>query len=131
MKSPTLFSKSLILRSNQLRRARYDDHPVAGALLLLGAMAAGILLTPTRADAEVVPGTLDAHWDEGSVNCKTSSQPALQVHRYNPETFILRENLCVTFEAPFMYLLVGSSRALLIDTGDVSRRQARCRSLKL
>jgi hydroxyacylglutathione hydrolase len=31
----------------------------------------------------------------------------------------MRENLCVTFEAPFIYLLIGSSRALLIDTGDV------------
>jgi hydroxyacylglutathione hydrolase len=42
------------------------------------------------------------------------------VHAYNPQTFILRENLCATFEAPFMYLLVGPARALLIDTGDVA-----------
>ena len=88
-------------------------------LLLLGAMAAGILLTPNRACAQVVPVSLDVHWDEGAANCKTSSQPPLQVHRYNPQTFILRQNLCATFEAPFMYLLIGSSRALLIDTGDV------------
>ena len=42
------------------------------------------------------------------------------MHAYNPQTFILRENLCATFEAPFMYLLVGSARALLIDTGDIA-----------
>jgi hydroxyacylglutathione hydrolase len=42
------------------------------------------------------------------------------VNAYNPLTFILRENLCATFEAPFMYLLIGSTKALLIDTGDVS-----------
>src|SRR5262249_779358 len=35
-------------------------------------------------------------------------------------TFILRENLCITFEAPFMYLLTGSTKAWLIDSGDVS-----------
>src|SRR5579864_3837183 len=92
---------------------------LSAQLLLLGAMAAGILLTPTRGGAQVVPGSLDVHWDEGAVNCKTNSQAPLQVHRYNPQTFILRENLCATFEAPFIYLLIGSSRALLIDTGDV------------
>jgi glyoxylase-like metal-dependent hydrolase (beta-lactamase superfamily II) len=42
------------------------------------------------------------------------------VHRYEPRTLILREGLCWTSEAPFMYLLVGAQRALLIDTGDVA-----------
>jgi hydroxyacylglutathione hydrolase len=42
------------------------------------------------------------------------------VHRYNAQTFILRESLCATYEGPFLYLLVGSQRALLIDTGAVS-----------
>ena len=69
--------------------------------------------------ALIVPGSLVVHWDEGAASCKASSQPPLQVHPYNPQTFIMRENLCVTFEAPFIYLLIGSSRALLIDTGDV------------
>lgn len=32
----------------------------------------------------------------------------------------MRENLCTTFEAPFMYLLLGSTKALLIDTGDLA-----------
>jgi glyoxylase-like metal-dependent hydrolase (beta-lactamase superfamily II) len=44
----------------------------------------------------------------------------VQVHPYNVTTFILRENPCSTAEAPFMYLLVGPSKALLIDTGDVA-----------
>ena len=63
-----------------------------------------------------VPG----HWNEGASNCATSGQPSLEVHPYNAQTFILRENPCATFEAPFMYLLVGSTRALLIDDGDVA-----------
>lgn len=63
---------------------------------------------------------MDVHWNEGAVNCAASSQPPLQVHRYNDRTFILRENLCATWEAPFMYLLVGSEKALLIDSGDVA-----------
>jgi hydroxyacylglutathione hydrolase len=70
--------------------------------------------------SQIVPGTLDVHWNEGAKDCKRSPQPPLQVHAYNPQTFILRENLCSTFEAPFIFLLVGSSKALLLDTGDVS-----------
>jgi len=38
----------------------------------------------------------------------------------NGQTFILLENLCSTFEAPFMYLLIGKTRMLLIYTGDVA-----------
>jgi glyoxylase-like metal-dependent hydrolase (beta-lactamase superfamily II) len=63
---------------------------------------------------------MDVHWNEGAPDCGKNPQPPLQVHRYNLQTLILRENLCVTFEAPFLYLLVGSRKALLIDTGDVA-----------
>jgi hydroxyacylglutathione hydrolase len=70
--------------------------------------------------SQVAPGSMDIHWDEGAAKCATASQPPLQVHAYNQRTFILRENLCATFEAPFLYLLVGSQKALLIDTGDIT-----------
>jgi glyoxylase-like metal-dependent hydrolase (beta-lactamase superfamily II) len=35
-------------------------------------------------------------------------------------TYVLRERLADTWEAPFLYLLIGSDRALLLDTGDVA-----------
>jgi hydroxyacylglutathione hydrolase len=63
---------------------------------------------------------MDVHWNEGSADCAKNPQPPLQQHQYNAQTFILRENLCTTFEAPFMYLLIGSTKALLIDSGDVA-----------
>ncbi|MGB7226329.1 MAG: MBL fold metallo-hydrolase, partial [Candidatus Acidiferrales bacterium] len=85
------------------------------AVLLLG-----MLFAAAPARAQLVPGTMDVRWNEGAQDCKTSPQPPLQVHAYNAQTFILRENLCSTFEAPFMYLLIGSTKALLIDTGDVA-----------
>jgi len=68
----------------------------------------------------LVPGTMDVQWNEGSADCTRNPQPPLQLHRYNAQTFILRENLCSTFEAPFMYLLVGTTKAMLIDTGAVA-----------
>ena len=79
-----------------------------------------LLISAVSASSQPANGSLDIHWNEGAKDCKANPQPPLQVHAYNPQTFILRENLCATFEAPFMYLLVGSSRALLIDTGDVA-----------
>ncbi|MGE5212085.1 MAG: MBL fold metallo-hydrolase [Nitrospirota bacterium] len=63
---------------------------------------------------------MDVHWNQGSKDCNKNPQPPIQVHRYNADTFILRENLCATYEAPFIYLLIGKSKALLIDTGAVA-----------
>ncbi|HZS60359.1 MAG TPA: MBL fold metallo-hydrolase, partial [Gemmatimonadaceae bacterium] len=67
---------------------------------------------------------LGAQWDAGAADCKSHRAPPIEVHAYNPQTYILRENLCATFEAPFMYLLIGSTRALLIDDGDVADPKA-------
>jgi len=71
----------------------------------------------SSAHSQIVPGTMDVHWNEGSKDCSKNPQPPIQVHRYNADTFILRENLCATYEAPFIYLLIGKTKALLIDTG--------------
>ena len=77
------------------------------------------VLFTVSASSQPAGGSLGMHWNEGAADCKANPQPPLEVHAFDPETYILRENPCATFEAPFMYLLVGSSRALLIDTGDV------------
>jgi hydroxyacylglutathione hydrolase len=76
------------------------------------------ILPPAYSD--LVPGTIDVHWNGGSEDCTKNPQPPIQVHRYNAQTFILRESLCATYEAPFIYLLVGKTEALLIDTGAVA-----------
>lgn len=83
-------------------------------------VALALALTSAPAWPQLVPGSMDVHWNEGSPTCDKNPQPPLQVHQYNPRTFILRENLCTTFEAPFMYLLIGSTKALLVDTGDIA-----------
>jgi len=43
----------------------------------------------------------------------------LQVHRFDADTFIMRENKCYSAEGNFMYLLLGMDKALLLDTGDL------------
>ena len=70
--------------------------------------------------SEPTPGSLPAQWNVGAENCAASSQAPLQVHAYEPQTFILRQNPCADPEANFLYLLIGSQKALLIDTGAVA-----------
>jgi len=77
------------------------------------------LLIATAAFSQVVPGSLDVHWNEGSKDCAATSQVPVEVHAYEAKTYILRQNPCSDFEANFIYLLIGSSKALLIDTGAV------------
>ena len=89
-----------------------------------GGFACGLLallwLTALPASSQLVSGSMEVHWNEGASDCAKNPQPPIQVHPYNTQTFILRENPCATAEAPFMYLLIGSTKALLIDTGDVA-----------
>jgi glyoxylase-like metal-dependent hydrolase (beta-lactamase superfamily II) len=53
----------------------------------------------------------------GAANCAQSTDPEWQAHAYNATTYIFRQDKCRTFEAPFVYLLLGTSTALLLDTG--------------
>ena len=94
---------------------------LSGATLL---MLAGILLLALPAWAEPVSGSLPTQWNIGAEDCAASPQPPLQVHTYEPQTFILRQSPCANFEANFIYLLIGSDKALLIDTGAVADPQA-------
>ena len=82
------------------------------------------LLIATQVCSEPVPGSLNVHWSAGASDCKASPQNPLQVHNYEPQTFILRQNPCADFEANFIYLLIGSDKALLIDTGAVADPKA-------
>ncbi len=99
---------------------RFFDRSARIRLRYLVLLVLGILLTPSSGWSQLVPGSMEVHWNKGAPNCSKNPQPPLQVHQYNIRTFILRENLCSTFEAPLMYLLIGSNRAMLIDTGDVA-----------
>ena len=53
----------------------------------------------------------------GSNIAAKNRDPRIQAVQYNEDTYILRQNVCVHWEAPFTYLLFGNKGALLIDTG--------------
>ena len=79
-----------------------------------------VLSCVASAASEPVQGSLPAQWNNGAEDCAAASEPLLQVHAYDPQTFILRQSLCASFEGNFLYLLVGSDKALLIDTGAIA-----------
>ncbi|MDX6313258.1 MAG: hydroxyacylglutathione hydrolase [Streptomyces sp.] len=62
-------------------------------------------------------GSLDAAWFHGTPSKGHADGPKIQVHRYDEHTVILRQSKSVSYEAPFLYLLFGNDRALLLDTG--------------
>ena len=64
-----------------------------------------------------VAGELPLRWIHGSPSARRNTDPAIQVHFYDPHTVVLRQNKSVHYEAPFLYLLFGNDRALLLDTG--------------
>lgn len=55
---------------------------------------------------------LFAPWNAG-----LADDPAFQVQRIDADTFVIRQSITTNFEAPFLYLLFGRDRALLIDSG--------------
>lgn len=58
---------------------------------------------------------MPAAWISGGPDCL--AVPDWQVHEYNASFYILRESGCINYEKPFLYLIFGRDRALLVDTG--------------
>lgn len=59
------------------------------------------------------PGSLPERWIDGT----DENEPLIQVHAYNDDLYILRQSKRSDYEAPFMYLVFGERKAILLDTG--------------
>lgn len=59
-------------------------------------------------------------WVHGAPPGRPCTDPPLQVHHVDERTVVLRQSKALTYEAPFLFLLFGTHRALLLDTGDVA-----------
>ena len=79
--------------------------------------APGLLAQEDFVRESPAPGNLRFTWIHGSISAKANTDVRIQVHRYNEHTYILRQNPAIHWEAPFMYLLMGNERAVLLDTG--------------
>lgn len=83
-------------------------------LMLISAL---ILFWSCSASAQETADLNAQNWIHGSENCEEHIDSPIQVVKYNSDTWILRQNKCTNYEAPFMYLFFGEDKALLMDTG--------------
>jgi hydroxyacylglutathione hydrolase len=67
--------------------------------------------------AAPVSGDLRVRWIHGTAPGTADTDPAVQAHAYDPHTYVLRQSKGASYEAPFLYLLFGNDRAILLDTG--------------
>jgi hydroxyacylglutathione hydrolase len=68
------------------------------------------------------PAPLEAPWRHGHRRGEAPTAPPFEVRRVvagDHTTFVIRQSKDLTYEAPFLHLLVGDERALLLDTGAV------------
>jgi len=84
--------------------------------VFLSAMVAGVHAQAPQPDGGGVrPGVLPATWKVSGPECPP--KPEFQIHEYNPDFYILRESGCSNYEKPFLYLLFGKNKVLMLDTG--------------
>ncbi len=70
---------------------------------------------PTPDTAPLAARPVPEGWYAGGATC--GAAPPLRVQAYDADTYILRQAACTNYEKPFLYLLFGRDRALLLDTG--------------
>jgi glyoxylase-like metal-dependent hydrolase (beta-lactamase superfamily II) len=92
-------------------------------ILLLATCSLTEAQAPQPNGGGVRSGVLPRTWQPSGPQCMAN--PQFQVHEYNQDFYILRESGCSNYEKPFLYLLFGKEKALLLDTGagktDVAR----------
>ncbi|MCC3264808.1 MBL fold metallo-hydrolase [Arthrobacter gengyunqii] len=71
----------------------------------------------TLSTAGPVARPLPTRWIHGSESSKHNTDPDVQIYWYDADTVVLRQNKAINYEAPFLFLLFGSERVVLLDTG--------------
>lgn len=56
-------------------------------------------------------------WIHGSENCDENSDKKIDMLTIDEKTYILRQSKCTSYEAPFIYIFIGSKRVVIVDTG--------------
>jgi hydroxyacylglutathione hydrolase len=79
----------------------------------VAALLLGMLPAHSSFSAELI----EKVWNHGSKDCSKNLDPAIEVFRFDSATYILRQNKCVHFEAPFIYVLFGTHTVFVQDTG--------------
>jgi hydroxyacylglutathione hydrolase len=97
----------------------FENHrafAVAAAAALVAVVGFGCSpMVVRRNTPKLASGVLPASWYAGDSSC--AGRPNFRVHAYNEDFYILRQAACTNYEKPFLYLVFGDERVLLLDTG--------------
>lgn len=80
-------------------------------------LAALVAVAPLTCAAVHADALTDKRWIHGSPDCATNRDPPIEVFQFDADTYVLRQNKCVHFEAPFIYVLFGKHTVFIQDTG--------------
>jgi hydroxyacylglutathione hydrolase len=85
--------------------------------LFIGALVIAVMTAcdaaPRGATVQSTSRLFAERWNSGL----SRQEPVFQTQGIDADTFAIRQSINATFEAPFLYLIFGSDKALLIDTG--------------
>ncbi len=110
-----------MIAAESARVTRIASLAFAVSAACVGAVGPEVARNDATLDAQgLTPGTLDVTWMHGTPDCNQSTDPELQVHAYNATTYVIRQDKCRTFEAPFVYVLIGTQQVLVLDSGATS-----------
>lgn len=76
-----------------------------------------ITVSVAAANQSLTQRVENMRWNTGAEDCSTYVEPLIDVLRVDESTYILRQNRCVHYEAPFIYLFFGNEKLFLQDTG--------------
>ena len=93
-----------------LRTAFDRSVRIAGIVLACVLVCAGRSASSASAS---LPRLFQESWIDGTL----PQEPQTQVQALDGDTFVLRQSIKTNFEAPFLYLIFGRDKALLVDTG--------------
>ncbi len=85
------------------------------------ATVAAACIAVASAQGDVAPletGALPTRWtpaEDSAPDCNRA--PPFLVHEFNASFVVVRQSGCTNFEKPFLYVILGSRQALLVDTG--------------
>lgn len=63
-------------------------------------------------------------WHSGAEDCAKDDEPPIDVFPFDESTYVLRQNKCLNYEAPFIYVLFGEHTVLVHDTGATESPEA-------
>lgn len=87
--------------------------PVAVALVLPVASA----IAASASEADTMDRLNAARWIHGAERCEDDRDPPIDILRFDEASYILRQNECAHYEAPFIYVLFGEHTVFVQDTG--------------